>query len=301
MQRTLEPVTLMLTGQSIVAEANPSVPLYDLGRGVTALSPKPSSAKFERIEYEDDDLLKEGSIASLDQRSHHLFYLALTRCPVPHWCACILHHNSVTRDAWKHINLTSVCSLKSLLPKAEFKAVLNPGKSTADSDLFGPANQQILFHTKPKWKGGQYQWIDAQGQKVAYESSKNNEHKLVILEPLDRTTRDALAALWALGLWVLLRAGLPSEKRDGDTAAVGDEKLATEYAGSQDRGSMSQKRTRISTANLLGRFGGANNIREVGFIIYQSVSQVAPAQQQRYCPILLEPWYLYFDIYPPHL
>lgn len=90
-------------------------------------------------------------------------------------------------------------------------------------------------------------------------------------------------------------------QRDGDTAAVGDEELATEYAGSQDRGSMSQKRTRISTANLLGRFGGANNIREVGFIIYQSVSQVAPAQQQRYCPILLEPWYLYFDIYPPHL
>ncbi|KAH6970562.1 hypothetical protein BKA56DRAFT_678546 [Ilyonectria sp. MPI-CAGE-AT-0026] len=195
MQRTLEPVTLMLTGQSIVAEANPSVPLYELGQGVTALSPKPSSTKFERIEYEDDDLLKEGSIASLDQRSHHLFYLA---------------HSLGAQ--YRTVS-------KSLLPKAEFKAVLNPGKSSADSDLFGPANQQVLFHTKPKWKGGQYQWIDAQGQKVAYESSENNEHKLVILEPLDRTTRDALAALWALGLWHGV-AESRTAKREGPVAMI---------------------------------------------------------------------------------
>ncbi|KAF4463372.1 hypothetical protein FALBO_9801 [Fusarium albosuccineum] len=198
MERTLEPVTLVLTGQSIVAEANPSVPLYELGRDVTALSPKPSSAKFERIEYEDEDLLKEGSIASLDQRSHRLFYLARPlgaqyRTDVPSY-----YITTVSPEMPGNIFFEVS---KSLLQKPEFKAVLNPGKSSADSDLFDPASQQTLFHVKPKWKGGQYQWIDSQGQKVAYESSKNNEHKLVILESLDRTTRDALAALWALRLW----------------------------------------------------------------------------------------------------
>ncbi|KAK7409255.1 hypothetical protein QQX98_008565 [Neonectria punicea] len=194
----LEPVTLVLTGQSIAAERNPSMPLYQLSRDVTALSSKPSSAKFERVEYEDEDLVKAGSTASLDQQCRHLFYLthplgAQYRTDVP---AYYMTSASPLMPGNVFFQVS-----KALLQKPEFKAILSPGKTSADSDLFDPGTQKALFHIKPKWKGGQYQWIDSDGRKVAYESSKSNEHKLVILEPMNRVTRDLLVALWALRLW----------------------------------------------------------------------------------------------------
>ncbi|KAH7142030.1 hypothetical protein EDB81DRAFT_723278 [Dactylonectria macrodidyma] len=194
----LDPITLVLGGQSIAAEANPSAPLYELGRDVTDTSPKPSSAKFERIEYEDEDLVKSRSTVSLDQRSQHLFYLthplhAQYRTDVPAY-----YITSVSPEMPGKVVFQIS---KTLLRKPEFKAILVPGRTSPDGHLFDSATQKTLFHVKSKWKGGQYQWIDYAGQKVAHESSKNNEYKLVISKPIDRATRDILAAAWALRLW----------------------------------------------------------------------------------------------------
>ncbi|KAF4980510.1 hypothetical protein FZEAL_3498 [Fusarium zealandicum] len=196
--QVVEPVTLALAGQAIVAERDPSNHLYELGRDVTAISPKPYSAQFQRIEYEDEDLVKAGDAASLDQRSQLILYLvhpenAQYRTDLPAY-----YITAVSPEMPGNIVFQVS---KTLLQKPEFKAMISPGKTTRDSDLFDATSQKTLFHIKPKWQGGQYQWTDSGGVKVAYESSKNTEHKLVILEPLTRATRDVLAALWALRIW----------------------------------------------------------------------------------------------------
>jgi hypothetical protein len=87
------------------------------------------------------------------------------------------------------------------LQKKEFRAMLNAEKSAADILLFDHDTQQLLFDIKPKWKDGQYQWIDASGVKIASESGEGGEYKLHIDVPLQQEKRDAIVALWILRLW----------------------------------------------------------------------------------------------------
>ncbi|KAM5344328.1 hypothetical protein ACJ41O_012865 [Fusarium nematophilum] len=157
---------------------------------------KGSSAVFERVEYDDPEGSK--GISSLKQLNKHLFYLAHPvnaqyRKDLPAY-----YITSVSAEMPGNIHLEVS---KTLLQKTEFKAMLSANKTSADDVLFDEQTQQTLFSIKPKWAGGQHQWTDSDGHKVAYEGGKGDEHKLVILAPLKRQTRDALVALWALRLW----------------------------------------------------------------------------------------------------
>lgn len=150
---------------------------------------------FERIEYDGPG--EAESMASIKQRNQLLFYLvhpanAQYRTDLPGY-----YTTSASPDMVGNVQLHAS---KSLLQKVEFKALLSPGKSSSDDKLFDQDNQEILFEVKPKWKGGQYQWIDSAGNKIAHEERKG-EHKLVISVPIPQQTKDALVALWALKIW----------------------------------------------------------------------------------------------------
>lgn len=79
--------------------------------------------------------------------------------------------------------------------------MLNSDRSADDVELFKAATQQLLFEMRPKLKDSPYQWIDADGQIIAYESGQEGDHKLVVQVPLQQDIKDALAALWTLRLW----------------------------------------------------------------------------------------------------
>ena len=150
---------------------------------------------FERVEYDGPG--EAESMASIKQQNRHLFYLvhpanAQYRTDLPAY-----YITSASPDMIGNIKLQAS---KSLLQKVEFKAFLSAGKTSSSDQLFNDDSQETLFEVKPKWKGGQYQWIDSAGKKIAHEEGKV-EHKLVISAPITQQTQDALVALWVLKIW----------------------------------------------------------------------------------------------------
>ncbi|KAM0337490.1 hypothetical protein ACHAPQ_003061 [Fusarium lateritium] len=190
---TSSPTTLVFSGQQITSEDEPTTPLYSLSRELSCMVQRNMSIIFERVEF-----VKSGTSSTRRRRTHDLYYLVHPR-------------NANYRDDLPgyYITATAPGTLgnvqfdisKTVLQKAEFKALLNADKSAADVLLFNHETQQMLFDIKPKWKGGHYQWMDADGQKIAYESGKGDDQKLVIQVQLQQQTRDVLVALWILRIW----------------------------------------------------------------------------------------------------
>ncbi|RSM15033.1 hypothetical protein CEP52_001024 [Fusarium oligoseptatum] len=161
------PNTFVLSGQSIYTENAASIPVYQLNREVTSTSQKGTTITFERVEYDGPG--EAESMVSVKQRNQHLFYLvhpanAQYRTDLPAY-----YITSASPDMVGNVQLQAS---KSLLQKVEFKALLSTGKSSSSDKLFDQDNQETLFEAKPKWKGGQYQWIDSAGKKIAHEEGK---------------------------------------------------------------------------------------------------------------------------------
>lgn len=187
--------TLVLSGQSIFSENTASIPLYQLNKEVTSTSQKGSTIMLERVEYDGPGDAE--SMASIKQRNQHLFYLVH---PVNAQYRTDLPAYYITSASPDMVGNVKFQASKSLLQKVEFKAILSAGKTSSSDELFDQDNQETLFEVKPKWKGGQYQWTDSAGKKIAHEEGKG-QHKLVISVPIPQQTKNALVALWALKIW----------------------------------------------------------------------------------------------------
>ncbi|OTA54213.1 hypothetical protein K449DRAFT_202590 [Hypoxylon sp. EC38] len=191
----LEPVTLLLTGQSVVFDITGQKPLYQMNWDITSIPQKGSSAVFERVQ--EDPVTELDNATSTKQRNQHIFYLAHPAGAQYQTDTPAYYLTSVSPDMLGNITLEKS---KSLLQKTEFKAMLTAGKNWSDNHLFD-TNAELLFDIKPKLIGDQYTWYDSNGQQIAYEDGKAGQHKLVITAPMERKRRDALVAIWCLRLW----------------------------------------------------------------------------------------------------
>ncbi|KAF4967440.1 hypothetical protein FSARC_5013 [Fusarium sarcochroum] len=192
------PTTLVFSGQIVTSEDDPSTPLYQLSREIACTIQRNLSIIFEQVKFIEPSESESSSSRKRKRRSQDLFYLvhpahAKYRNDLPAYY--------ITAASPRTLGNIQFDISKTVLQKPEFKAMLNADKSAADVLLFNHETQQTLFEIKPKWKGGHYQWIDADGQKIAYESGKGDEYKLVIQVPLQQQVKDAMVALWVLRLW----------------------------------------------------------------------------------------------------
>lgn len=189
----LEQTVLELSDRSILSA---STPLYQLNGSVTTTSQKKSSIIFERIHGTPDT----ANEAAPKSRKQHLFYLvhplnAEYRTDVPAY-----YITSASEGVMTIGNIRFETSKKSIFQKTKFKALLSPKKNASDNPLFNDA-EKALFHVKPKWKGGRYEWIDSDGKHLAFEDGKGDQRKLIITMSMRREVRDALVALWMLRIW----------------------------------------------------------------------------------------------------
>ncbi|KAG7406081.1 hypothetical protein Forpe1208_v013948 [Fusarium oxysporum f. sp. rapae] len=197
-QKISVPTTLIFDGQQITLENEPSMPLYRLSRTIACKVQKHCSIIFEQIEVVETSQ-PDGKGSRTRQRPHDLYYLVNSllmlqrRHDTP---ACYL-----TAPSSKALGNIQVDVYDTPSQYLGFKAMLNADKSADDVQLFKADTQEILFEMRPKLKGGPYQWIDADGQIIAYEPGQDGNHKLVIQVPLQQDIRDALVALWTLRLW----------------------------------------------------------------------------------------------------
>ncbi|KAF5669982.1 hypothetical protein FHETE_4665 [Fusarium heterosporum] len=191
------PVTLLFSGQLIRSEDAPSTPLYHLSQEPARIVHRNLSIIFEKVEFaETGD--PDGKVPRLRRRTQDLYYLVHPRRgnfrdDMPRYY--------ITAAAPEALGNVQFYISKAAPGEIEFRAMLNPDKSAADIKLFNCDTQKLLFDIKPKEKGDHYEWVDADGRMVAYESKASDQHKLVIQIPLQQQMKDVMVALWILRIW----------------------------------------------------------------------------------------------------
>ncbi|KAL4906361.1 hypothetical protein BDW74DRAFT_151761 [Aspergillus multicolor] len=198
----LNPAVLYLSGQTIVAEDDPSTPLYVLSTDIRSIPNKNSSVKLERVESADNEA--EKSESPPQKRRQHLFYLvhpehAQYRTDIP----ARYYITSAVPETVGNIRLEIS---EARLQKPSFKALLSAGKTASDRPLFNEgAHQLVLFDIQPSGKAGlgstAYKWGDFKGGQVAAEGEEDGRYYLRITKGMPQDLRDALVATWLLRLW----------------------------------------------------------------------------------------------------
>ncbi|KAG8672193.1 hypothetical protein FPOAC1_005455 [Fusarium poae] len=192
------PSTLVFSGQLITSEDAPSTPLYQLNRELACKVQTNMAIIFESVQF-TETINPESKVIRRRKTSQDLYYLVhLRNSPLSQDNLPIYYITAASPGSLGNIQL-DICNTDH--QKKDFKAMLNADKSAADILLFNRDTQQLLFDIKPEWKGDQYQWIDENGAKVAFESRTAEGQRLHIQVSLQQQKRDALVALWILRLW----------------------------------------------------------------------------------------------------
>ncbi|RGP67550.1 hypothetical protein FSPOR_5737 [Fusarium sporotrichioides] len=196
-QGVTEPGTLVFSGQLITSEDAPSTPIYQLNRELACKVQRNMAIILESVQFTETKS-PENNMTRKRKTTQDLYYLVHLRNKPSQGDVPIYYMTAASPGTLGNIQL-DVSSTEH--QKEEFRAMLNADKSAADILLFNRDTQQLLFDIKPKWQGGQYQWIDVNGLKVASESWTSEKQKLHIEVPLGQQKKDALVALWILRLW----------------------------------------------------------------------------------------------------
>ncbi|KAF7122622.1 hypothetical protein CNMCM5793_000647 [Aspergillus hiratsukae] len=199
----LEPVVLFLSGQSVVAEAAPSAPIYQLNSDIRSISNKDSSVAFERVEHDVSELQIEAEgVTAATPRKQHLFYLAH---PVnAQYRTDIPARYYITSAVPEMVGNIRLETSGARFQRTSFKAMLSAKKTASDKPLFNEGTEQVLlFDIHPNWKVGRncYTWSDSNGRQLAVEEKKDERYKLSVMRSMPQDLRDALVATWLLRLW----------------------------------------------------------------------------------------------------
>ncbi|KAI0547875.1 hypothetical protein F4679DRAFT_553029 [Xylaria curta] len=188
----MQPVILVLAGQTIHAETASSAPLYYLDRGIASLSRATLKVTLEHVVRMNSD-----NEPSPRNRRRHVFTLEHS------WTA----YNSLPSNCPQFF--ARAVSKRALGHLALKKARLRSAFTALPVDIAGKGNNlglpgfaknaQPLFHVRRRDE--RWEWTDKNGNAVAFEDEGEDTHRMIVTAPLLRTTLDALVALWCCRLW----------------------------------------------------------------------------------------------------
>lgn len=194
----LQPMILVLSGQSIHAESAHSAPLYQLDRGVSRLSHATTQVKLERLDRRV--ISGNGAEPTIKVRAMHIYDLKhLNRAPgglspLPSFSPPYYIHSMSRKTIGSY-------GMKKQRFKDQWQA-LSLDVSGKNSD-YGIA--KYLKDTEPLFrlslKNGRYEWFDRSAVPIAFEDQGESQHRLIISAPLQRTTLDVLVGLWCCRIW----------------------------------------------------------------------------------------------------
>ncbi|RYO84430.1 hypothetical protein DL762_005657 [Monosporascus cannonballus] len=205
----VQPVILVLAGQSIHAESSESAPLYEVNRGVSSLSHVDTAVEFSRVEH--NVRTNPDGTPLIKQRGRHLYNLVQVKDVMAWKATGLFHLQSVSRRTMGSFGLKR----SSRLRKGDFKLARMISKK---NDLNGPSFEdggRYLFEVKRK--GSRCQWTNSYGSPIAIEDVNNSQHVLVITAALSREQADVLVATWCLRLWYDSAENKIKEERRKDT------------------------------------------------------------------------------------
>ncbi|RKU46117.1 hypothetical protein DL546_006722 [Coniochaeta pulveracea] len=185
----VQPVILVLTGQLIHAESNPTVLLYKVNRGITNSGPAIWLIEFERM---------EPGTGPAKQRFRHIYNLhhlpPLLRMPSRRRAEYFIEAVAAPTRGLGHLGLrqTRVGEHWTVLP------VDMKGCTEIDRPPFVADAAPVLeaHHRQGAWK-----WTDGNGRDLALEYDSDREYRLLVTACLPREMLDALVALWCCRVW----------------------------------------------------------------------------------------------------
>ncbi|OIW34886.1 hypothetical protein CONLIGDRAFT_688902 [Coniochaeta ligniaria NRRL 30616] len=185
----LEPVILVLDGQSIHAESDPTVHLYEVNRGIAHLGLSTSVVEFARMERR---------VGRTKQRSRHIYNLhhvqPLLRIPSARRAEYFIQAVAAPARRLGHLGLKQARTLAD----DHWTALPVDMKGWAELD-----RPPFVADTAPVFEAHQRQgackWTDGDGHDVAMEYDQ--ERRLLVTASLQRETLDALVALWCCRVW----------------------------------------------------------------------------------------------------
>jgi len=187
---TTQPVILVLGGQSIHAESDPTAHLYEVNRGIASLGPATSKVEFARMER---------SARTANQRSRHIYNLHHTPGPL---------RIPSTRNAEYFIEAVAAPARRLGHLGLKTAPVLGEHWTALPVDMKGWTELQrppFVADAAPIFEAyhrqGVCKWIDGDGHDVAKEYDSDQGHRLLVTASLQRETLDALVALWCCRLW----------------------------------------------------------------------------------------------------
>jgi len=191
----LQPVILVLAGQSIHAESDQTVHLYEVNRGIAHLGPSTSVVEFARIERSSS---AGGPRAK--QRSRHIYNLhhvqSPTRVPSARRAEYFIQAVAAPARRLGHLGLKQARTL------ADDRWTALPVDMKGWTELDRPpfvADAGAVFEAQLR-QGG-CKWVDGDGRDVAMEYDSDRERRLLVTASLQRETLDALVALWCCRVW----------------------------------------------------------------------------------------------------
>jgi hypothetical protein len=190
-QDLLQPVALVLDGQSIHAESDPTVHLYVVNRGIAHLGPATSVVEFARME-------QRAGIAK--QRHKQIYNLhseqqSSQSLPSPRQADYFIEAVAAPSRRLGHLGLKKAGVL------ADHWTVL-PVDLKGWTHLSRPpyvADATPVFEARHRQ--GAWKWTDGDGHDVAVEYDSDQEHRLLVTASLQRETLDALVALRCCRVW----------------------------------------------------------------------------------------------------
>ncbi|KAI1739131.1 hypothetical protein F4680DRAFT_422945 [Xylaria scruposa] len=188
----MQPVILVLAGQTIHAETASSAPLYYLDRGIASLTRATTEVMLEHVVRMSSD-----NEPSLRDRRRHVFNLEHSWTvynSLPSNCPQFFAR-AVSKRALGHFGL------KRARLRSAFTALpLDIAGKGNNLGLPGVAKDaQPLFEVRRR--DDRWEWTDKNGNAVAFEDEGEDTHRMIVTAPLLRTTLDALVALWCCRLW----------------------------------------------------------------------------------------------------
>ena len=232
-----QPAILIISGQSIYAESANSPELYKLNRGVTSLSYSTPNVEIKRVER---TVQKSSYDPTIKQRERHIYNIANTLqgmrgnivtveegkpriyvSPVSSRITLGKHFAfrrvSGFSSLRKRMGSLSSGSSSSASAKTEWQAVSL--KKTASSDVPMYYDEKdgagsggvVLFEIRqPDKKENRVEWVDSEGNSVAFEEGEREEPTMVVTKAMRRVELDALVALWCCRVWERSAEELPS-------------------------------------------------------------------------------------------
>ncbi|KAI0421945.1 hypothetical protein F5X98DRAFT_226657 [Xylaria grammica] len=191
----IQPVILVLAGQTVHAETASSAPLYHLDRGIASLSRATSKVTLERVEC--TVRTSPDNEPSLRDHRRHLFTLERS------WTVWSAFPSNCPRF------FARAASKRALGHVGLKKARLRSAFTALPVDVAGRGNKlglpgfaddaQPLFELRRR--DSRWEWAGKDGNAVAVEDEGDDTHRLIVTAVLPRATVDALVALWCCRLW----------------------------------------------------------------------------------------------------